>query len=60
MAAQVAEHSPLSIREGEEGTSILALISPATMWFLLAAVGVANRWQLSRDNKRGQATLLSV
>ena len=53
----------LTVRpEGLTGTRLLAslLISPATMWFLLAAVGVANRWQLSRDNKRGQATLLSV
>jgi membrane protease YdiL (CAAX protease family) len=42
----------LTVRpEGLTGTRLLAslLVSPATMWLLLAAVGVANRWQLSRQ-----------
>jgi membrane protease YdiL (CAAX protease family) len=40
----------LTVRpEGLTGTRLLAslLVSPATMWLLLAAVGVANRWRLS-------------
>ena len=42
----------LTVRpEGLTGTCLLAslLVSPATMWLLLAAVGAANRWQLSRQ-----------
>jgi hypothetical protein len=42
----------LTVRpEGLTGTRLLAslLVSPAAMWLLLAAVGVANRWQLSRQ-----------
>jgi hypothetical protein len=41
----------LTVRpEGLTGTRLLAslLVSPAVMWVLLAAVGVANRRQLSR------------
>jgi hypothetical protein len=40
----------LTVRpEGLTGARLLAslLVSPATMWLLLAAVGVANRWRLS-------------
>jgi membrane protease YdiL (CAAX protease family) len=42
----------LTVRpEGLTGTRLLAslLVSPAAMWLLLAAVGVANRWHLSRQ-----------
>jgi hypothetical protein len=42
----------LTVRpEGLTGTRLLAslLAPPATMWFLLAAVGAANRWRLSRQ-----------
>ncbi|HEY8256974.1 MAG TPA: CPBP family intramembrane glutamic endopeptidase [Gemmatimonadales bacterium] len=42
----------LTVRpEGLTGTRLLTslLVSPATMWLLLAAVGMANRWQLSRQ-----------
>jgi membrane protease YdiL (CAAX protease family) len=42
----------LTVRpEGLTGTRLLAslLVAPATMWVLLAAVGVTNRWQLSRQ-----------
>jgi membrane protease YdiL (CAAX protease family) len=42
----------LTVRpEGLTGTRLLAslLVSPATMWLLLTAVGGANRWQLSRQ-----------
>jgi membrane protease YdiL (CAAX protease family) len=42
----------LTVRpEGLTGVRLLAslLVSPATMWLLLSAVGVANRWQLSRQ-----------
>lgn len=42
----------LTVRpEGLSGTRLLTslLVSPATMWLLLAAVGVANRWRLSRQ-----------
>jgi hypothetical protein len=42
----------LTVRpEGLTGTRLLAslLVSPATMWLLLAAAGVGNRWQLSRQ-----------
>jgi hypothetical protein len=41
----------LTVRpEGLTGTRLLAslLVAPATMWLLLAAVGAANRWRLSR------------
>ena len=41
----------LTVRpEGLTGARLLTslLVSPATMWLLLAAVGVANGWQLSR------------
>lgn len=41
----------LTVRpEGLTGTRLLTslLVSPAAMWLLLAAVGVTNRWQLSR------------
>ncbi len=44
--------APLTVRpEGLTGTRLLAslLVSPATMWLLLAVVGVANLWQLSRQ-----------
>jgi membrane protease YdiL (CAAX protease family) len=40
----------LTVRpEGLSGTRLLAslLVAPAAMWLLLAAVGVANRWQLT-------------
>jgi membrane protease YdiL (CAAX protease family) len=42
----------LTVRpEGLTGTRLLAslLAPPATMWFLLAAVGASNRWRLSRQ-----------
>jgi hypothetical protein len=42
----------LTVRsEGLTGTRLLAslLVPPAAMWLLLAAVGVANRWRLSRQ-----------
>jgi membrane protease YdiL (CAAX protease family) len=42
----------LTVRpEGLTGTRLLAslLVPPATMWLLLAAVGAANHWQLSRQ-----------
>jgi membrane protease YdiL (CAAX protease family) len=45
----------LTVRpEGLTGTRLLAslLVIPATMWLLLAAVGVANRWQLSRQRRQ--------
>jgi membrane protease YdiL (CAAX protease family) len=45
----------LTVRpEGLTGTRLLAslLVSPAAMWLLLAAVGVANRWQLSRQRRQ--------
>jgi membrane protease YdiL (CAAX protease family) len=51
----------LTVRpEGLTGTRLLTslLVSPATMWLLLAAVGAANRWQLSRpplQENRAQA-----
>jgi membrane protease YdiL (CAAX protease family) len=53
----------LTVRpEGLTGTHLLAslLVSPATMWLLLAAVGAANGWQLSRDNKRGQIPAVPI
>ena len=42
----------LTVRpEGLTGTRLLAslLVSPATMWLLLAAVGLANNWRLSHQ-----------
>jgi membrane protease YdiL (CAAX protease family) len=42
----------LTVRpEGLTGTRLLAslLVPPAAMWLLLAAVGAANRWRLSRQ-----------
>lgn len=45
----------LTVRpEGLTGTRLLTslLVSPAAMWLLLAAVGVANRWRLSRQPLR--------
>jgi hypothetical protein len=42
----------LTVRpEGLTGTHLLSslLVSPVTMWLFLAAVGAANRWQLSRQ-----------
>jgi membrane protease YdiL (CAAX protease family) len=42
----------LTVRpEGLIGTRLLAslLVSPAAMWLLLTAIGVANRWRLSRQ-----------
>lgn len=45
----------LTVRpQGLTGTRLLTslLVSPASMWLLLAAVGVANRWRLSRQPLR--------
>ena len=45
----------LTVRpEGLTGMRLLTslLVSPAAMWLLLAAVGVANRWRLSRQPLR--------
>jgi hypothetical protein len=45
----------LTVRpEGLTGTRLLTslLVSPATMWLLLAALGVANWWRLSRQPLR--------
>jgi hypothetical protein len=42
----------LTVRpEGLTGTRLLAslLVPPVAMWLLLAAVGAANRWRLSRQ-----------
>ncbi len=42
----------LTVRpEGLAGTRLLVslFVSPAAMWLLLAAVGMANRWQISRQ-----------
>ena len=42
----------LTVRpEGLTGTRLLAslLVAPGAMWLLLASVGVANKWQLSRQ-----------
>lgn len=42
----------LTVRpEGLTGTRLLAslLVAPAAMWLLLASVGMANGWQLSRQ-----------
>ena len=45
----------LTVRpEGLSGTRLLTnlLVSPAAMWLLLTAVGVANRWRLSHQPLR--------